>query len=214
VNTSHREGEAAMPSTQNRFRFAAITLITLLTLLGSGLWLIQWRHTAAPGDTILPAAEAEQIHNSFARGIRSTIYNEAGQLEIHLQADEQISYQNNITRLSQPVLQFFDDDLLRWHIQASSGRILGALSSTDSIELFELITSVTIEHADAAGHRLRIETEFLTIDPREESLHTDLPVRVSSQGFEQRALGMHANLLQDTVTFFANLEGRFHDTAY
>lgn len=155
---------------------------------------------------------AELRYDAWSNGIRTVRYNIDGERDYVLEARRQVHYVNNISEVELPAIQLFEDARLRWQVSAESGRILGAPDSASGISQLELSDNVIVQYTDASGQDIVMNTEFLTIEADERVMYTNEPVSLEAPGFEQTATGLRANLREDSVDFFSNVQGRYYFT--
>lgn len=157
--------------------------------------------------------------DSWSTGINSILFDATGQIEYTLQADRQVHFLNDMTELDKPFIRLYQPTGESWNILASSGRILPEqedreLTGTETnIARIELIDDVELYQTDDFGNRTVLRTAYLSVDPGLETLTTDLPVHLSSRFIEQTAVGMHADLIQNTVTFSSQVRGIYDANA-
>jgi LPS export ABC transporter protein LptC len=152
--------------------------------------------------------------DSWSTNINTTLFGNDGQVEYTMQATRQVHYLDNTADLENPYLQLHRMEGQRWNITADSGRILsfaGDQSRPDSagdIQRIDLINNVQVVQADPEGSGMTLTTSFLSLYPETETLGTDQPVRVRSRTIDLTAVGMHADLNGDTVTFLSEIRGK------
>jgi len=156
--------------------------------------------------------------DSWSTDISTISFNAEGGIEYKMQASRQIHFLNNTTLLEDPNLSLYQVAGGQWNITAKSGRIQPVSESAETtsisaIERIDLIDNVELYQTDDFGNRMILRTSFLTLDPELETLSTDQPVRFQSSTIEQTAIGMHADLTQNTVTFLSQIRGRYDATA-
>ena len=156
--------------------------------------------------------------DSWSTQISTILFNAEGEIEYKMQASRQVHFLNNTTLLENPSLNLYQVAGGQWTVTATSGRIQPLsedteTSSISAIERIELIDNVELFQTDDFGNRMVLSTAFLTLDPELETLSTDQPVQFKSSTIEQTAIGMHADLNQNTVTFLSQIRGRYDATA-
>lgn len=146
--------------------------------------------------------------DAYSNGVTTVLYDIDGNVEYTLEASEQIHYLDNTTQLLNPYVRLYQGAGVRWNIVARSGRILAAESS-DRIARLDLHDNVELFQNDDVGNRMTLETSFLSIFPNTETMQTDREVLMTTNTLRQTAVGMHADLQQDTLTFLAQVKGRY-----
>ena len=138
------------------------------------------------------------------------MYNENGSISYTLRADNQIHYIDGDTRIENPLIRLFQDEIPRWNIIANEGLVLPILTKTSAEPEKETITlsgNVEILGLDKFGNRTFISTELLEIDPINETLKTDRRVNYESNNIHHSSVGMFANLNEDEIRFEKNIRG-------
>ena len=147
---------------------------------------------------------------AYSEGINSILYDENGSISYTLRADNQIHYRDGDTRIDNPLIRLFQDEVPRWNIIANEGLLLPMLTEASS-ELkkrrLTLSGNVEIFGLDKFGNRTFIHTELLEIDPINETLKTDRRVNYESNNIHHSSVGMFANLNEDEIRFEKNVRG-------
>ena len=147
---------------------------------------------------------------AYSEGINSILYNENGSISYTLRADNQIHYRDGDTRIENPLIRLFKDEIPRWNIIANEGLVLPILTETSAESKKEKLTlsgNVEILGLDKFGNKTFISTELLEIDPSNETLKTDRIVNYESNNIHHSSVGMFANLNEDEIRFESNVRG-------
>ena len=147
---------------------------------------------------------------AYSEGINSILYNENGSISYTLRADNQIHYRDGDTRIENPLIRLFQDEIPRWNIIANEGLVLPTPTGTSSEQKNEKLTlngNVEILGLDKFGNRTFISTELLEIDPINETLKTDRIVNYESNNIHHSSVGMFANLNEEEIRFESNVRG-------
>ena len=136
------------------------------------------------------------------------LYDIDGNIEYTLEAEEQIHSLDNSTQLTNPYVRLYQGSGARWNIVARSGRILAAEQS-DRIDQLDLSDEVQLYQNDDTGNTMTLSTSFLSLFPNTETMQTDREVLMTTNTLRQTAIGMHADLRQDTLTFLKEVKGRY-----
>ena len=147
---------------------------------------------------------------AYSEGINSILYDENGSISYTLRADNQIHYRDGDTKIENPLIRLFQDEIPRWNIIANEGLVLPILTDTSSEPKEKKLTlsgNVEILGLDKFGNRMFISTELLEIDPINETLKTDRKVNYESNNINQSSIGMFANLNEDEISFEKNVRG-------
>ena len=147
---------------------------------------------------------------AYSEGINSILYDENGSISYTLRADNQIHYRDGDTKIENPLIRLFQDEIPRWNIIANEGLVLPILTDTSSEPKEKKLTlsgNVEILGLDKFGNRMFISTELLEIDPINETLKTDRIVNYESNNIHHSSVGMFANLNEDEIRFESNVRG-------
>ena len=147
---------------------------------------------------------------AYSEGINSILYDEKGSISYTLRADNQIHYRDGDTKIENPLIRLFQDEIPRWNIIANEGLVLPILPDTSSEPKEKKLTlsgNVEILGLDKFGNRTFISTELLEIDPINETLKTDRMVNYESNNIHHSSVGMFANLNEDEIRFESNVRG-------
>jgi LPS export ABC transporter protein LptC len=171
-----------------------------------------------PGNRSIDQAISEIDFDSWSTEISTVLFNAEGEIEYKMQAARQVHFLNNTTLLEYPNLSLYKVAGGQWNVTADSGRIEPINENTETtsisaIDRIELIDNVELFQTDDFGNRMVLSTAFLTLDPGLETLSTDQAVHFQSSTIEQTAIGMHADLSRNTVTFLSQIRGRYDATA-
>jgi LPS export ABC transporter protein LptC len=148
-------------------------------------------------------------YDSYAEGINTVLFNELGEIDYTLQATQQIHYRDNLIELKNPAIRHYRNGDSRWNIVANSGRIFSNPGQESEINRFDLIGAVEVYLREDSGDLTLLSTEFLELNPSLETLDTSVAVKMVSRSLEQEAIGMHANLDDETILFKSNVRGRY-----
>ena len=188
-----------------KLSFLLITIATaILAYLGLGtLTSVSSEDTAALG-TSRPA------YDGYSEGINTVMYNEAGEISYTLQAARQYHFADQTSDLDEPFIRLYRAGESHWNIVAETGKISPADNQgQDQVGLLELSGDVEVYRLDDFGNRTILETDFLEIDPGQETIQTDRLVSMRTTNIQQRAEGLFANLADDSLLFFRNSKGKY-----
>tara|TARA_R110002167_G_scaffold127335_4_gene308942 strand:+ start:1498 stop:2040 length:543 start_codon:yes stop_codon:yes gene_type:complete len=173
--------------------------------LYAGRGLLQERRSQGqqPQDTSVAIT-----YDAYSNGVTTTLYDIDGNIEYTLVAEEQIHYLDNTTLLTNPNVRLYPGTGSQWNIVARSGRILAAEQS-DRIVQLDLSDEVELFQNDDTGNVMTLATSFLSLFPNTETMQTNREVLMTTNTLRQTAIGMHADLQQDTLTFFTQVKGRY-----
>lgn len=179
--------------------------LVLLVALYAGRGLLQERRSQSIEEL---QTSPDITYDAYSNGITTTLYDIDGTIEYTLEAMEQIHYLDNTTLLTNPIVRLNQGASASWNINARSGRILAAEQS-DRIARLDLSDEVELFQDDDTGDQMTIQTSFLSLFPDTETMQTDREVLMTTNTLRQTAIGMHADLQQDTLTFLSQVKGRY-----
>jgi lipopolysaccharide export system protein LptC len=184
----------------------AVAVVTVLLWLWSGSnSTTETSVFDAPGEV-----DGDAPPESWSRELRTTQYTPEGNVDYILEASEQIQEQEDLIRVTAPVLRLFDDSRRRWQVSAVSGTIHGTGDETEDRQL-DLAGDVRVDYTDERNRSLLMTTQRMTVYPGDEVLYSNVAVQVLGPGFEQSSTGMRAALQEERLTFFGRVQGRFHE---
>ncbi len=186
-------------------RFWVVSILIVLAFF-AGRSLLEQRANQAQSDEL--QATTEILFDAYSNGVTSVLYDSLGNIEYTLEASRQVHFLDNTTELSNPYVRLYQGSGARWNIVARSGKILAAeedahidqLDLSDEVELFQI---------DQLGNRMTLTTSFLSLFPESETMNTDREVTMITDSLHQTAVGMTADLEQDTLTFLSKVKGRY-----
>jgi len=185
-------------------RFWICSLAILVALYaGRGLLLDQRSQSTQREET-----NAAITYDAYSNGVTTVLYDIDGNIEYTLEAEEQIHYLDSTTQLKNPYIRLYQGSGAHWNIVARSGRILAAEQS-DRIDQLDLSDEVELFQNDDTGNTMTLSTSFLSVFPNTETMQTDREVLMTTNTLRQTAVGMHADLQQDTLTFLTQVKGRY-----
>lgn len=154
----------------------------------------------------MPAGDLRAVE-AYGVGINTILYDAQGRVDYTLQSTRQVFYQDQVTELESPYIRLYREGEPRWNIVAESGRISAAGDGSNEIDRIDLLGGVEVYMLDDFGNRTVLATEYLNVNPRLETLDTEAPVQMASEGLEQTAVGMQASLANETVLFKRDVRG-------
>lgn len=148
--------------------------------------------------------------NAYAEGINTIRYDAEGSINYTLQAESQVHYNDESTKLEKPFIRLYQSGDSRWNIVANSGKILAAETTGEgAFKRIELIGDVQVSSLDEFGNRILMSTEFLTLNTESEILETNQQVSIVTSALQQSSLGMVAKLRTDEINFLRKIRGRY-----
>ncbi|MBT3531290.1 MAG: LPS export ABC transporter periplasmic protein LptC [Gammaproteobacteria bacterium] len=165
---------------------------------------------------LLDSEENELLldYNAYSEGINTVLYDAQGNISYTLQASRQTTFKDETTELESPLIRLYEEGDSRWNIVAKSGKISAASGSeTSSNQTIELSGNVEVFNLDAAGNRITMSTEFLSVNPELETLTTDNRVTVVTENLQQTSTGMIARLKTDEIVFLRDIRGQYAQIA-
>ena len=151
-------------------------------------------------------------YNVYSEKINTVLYDSNGVINYTLRAESQTHFIDDSTELEKPFIRLFQEGESRWNIVANSGRILADLNE-DNLEnrMIELTGDVEVFSLDEFGNRTIMSTDFLAIDPQNETLQTNRPVTLVTSNLQQSSIGMFADLKIDEIIFHRNIRGHYEE---
>ena len=118
-------------------------------------------------------------YNAYSEKINTVLYDSNGVINYTLRAESQTHFIDDSTELEKPFIRLFQEGESRWNIVANSGRILADLNE-DNLEnrMIELTGDVEVFSLDEFGNRTIMSTDFLEIDPQNETLQTNRHIEI------------------------------------
>ena len=149
-------------------------------------------------------------YNAYSEKINTVLYDSNGVINYTLRAESQTHFIDDSTELEKPFIRLFQEGESRWNIVANSGRILADLNE-DNLEnrMIELTGEVEVFSLDEFGNRTIMSTDFLEIDPQNETLQTNRPVTLVTSNLQQSSIGMFADLKIDEFVFHRDIRGHY-----
>ncbi|WJG08864.1 LPS export ABC transporter periplasmic protein LptC [Aliiglaciecola sp. LCG003] len=162
----------------------SIGLLFLLVLL---IYVPSWM-SADPQNTNETNEESWRP-NYQARNMRSTLYNEFGEINHQVFALKMEHYQLlGFTLFSQPRYTIYVADQQNpWHVEATEGTLYDD-------NRIQLETDVEIRSLDESGFIQTIKTQFLEINLGDKTMMSDQPVQINGKNFVVMSNGFSANL--------------------
>ena len=149
-------------------------------------------------------AVSSQGPDYFMSDTVSTVLDKAGQPKRRLETAYLAHFpEDNRTELQQARLTLHQDDGSLWSIKANRGTLY------QETEQIYLTGDVIIEKppTDASRPGVKIQTDKLHVDPKQQIAETDDAVLISSEDARVNAVGMKANLQTKSVELLANVRG-------
>ena len=149
-------------------------------------------------------------YNAYSEKINTVLYDSNGVINYTLRAESQTHFIDDSTEVEKPFIRLFQEGESRWNIIANSGRILADLND-DNLEnrMIELTGDVEVFSLDEFGNRTIMSTDFLEIDPQNETLQTNRPVTLVTSNLQQSSIGMFADLKIDEFVFHRDIRGHY-----
>ena len=149
-------------------------------------------------------------YNAYSEKINTVLYDSNGVINYTLRAESQTHFIDDSTEVEKPFIRLFQEGESRWNIIANSGRILADLNE-DNLEnrMIELTGDVEVFSLDEFGNRTVMSTDFLEVDPQNETLQTNRPVTLVTSNLQQSSIGMFADLKIDEFVFHRDIRGHY-----
>lgn len=188
--------------------FLITVLSAILLYLGLGSF------TSISSNSDQQAAIIRPDYDGYSEGINTVMYNEQGDVAYTLQASRQYHFQDQTSDLENPFIRLFREDDSHWNIVAESGKIApNADKQSSTIGTIELTGDVEVFKLDDFGNRTVLQTEYLEIDPNQETMQTDRLVTMTTTNIQQQGTGLFADLADDALLFFRDNQGSYENAA-
>ena len=152
-------------------------------------------------------------YKAYSEGINTVLYDSTGRVNYTLRAENQIHFDDDHSELAKPFIRLFQEDGSRWNIIANSGRISADLVNNDlDGRTIELTGNVEVFSLDEFGNRTKMSTEFLQVNPKNETLQTDQAIMLITSNLQQSSIGMFADLKIDEIIFHQNIRGYYGES--
>jgi lipopolysaccharide export system protein LptC len=173
----------------NRITISIGLLFIIVLGLNLPFWLQEKTKTTATtqDDAWLP--------NYSAKGLKSSLYDEDGQLNHQVYAEGMDHYDLlGFTLFESPEYTIFTNDGAEpWKVTAS----VGTLYEDNRIQLE---TNVRITSLNENSQIQTLTTEFIEIDLNNRTIVSDEPVEIMGEGFKTTGTGFNANLITEKFT--------------
>ncbi len=182
----------------------------ILTLKsGTGRWLlvtglliiVVWGWKSLHPTTSDTRPKTNETPDSFFSKFKSAKMDETGQIHYELSASMLYHYSGDKrATLELPMIRLFESGEQVWRVRANAGTVI------NGGEKFELQGDVEL-FRETDGFSLKTET--LTVWPNQSKAETDKPVILISTLGEIKAVGMHADFLNERLTLLSQVRGRY-----
>lgn len=148
--------------------------------------------------------------DAYSEGINSVLYDETGSISYTLQAKRQVHFNDDITEFDSPFIRLYEDGKPGWNIVADSGKISArSANRRNADQTIDLIGNVEVHSQRGSANKLVISTQFLSVNPSQNSLETEAAVKIVTGHIEQTGIGMFADLEEDVITLKSNIRGKY-----
>ncbi len=178
-----------------------LLIITLLLLLLGGSWLFKERQRERPA----AAQVAEERIDYYFHELEVVRMNEKGLPRERLNSERLRHHESDDSAsLTAPRIQLRDEQGQLWHLRADNGSV------HERGERVELHGKVRLSRHEGKGIApLRLDTERMSVRPREGYAESDAPVRISDARATIDALGMRAHIDQQRLELPAQVRGTY-----
>ncbi len=178
--------------------------ITLLLLLLGGSWLLKEHQREQPRS----AKPAKERIDYYFRELEVVRMDEQGRPREKLSSQQLLHHDSSDSAtLIAPRIRLRDEQGQHWQLKADSGVLL------QQGEELDLHGQVSLSRSASPGSsRLRLESEHMSIRPREGYAESDAPVRISDARATINALGMRAYIDEQRLELPAQVRGTYDPT--
>jgi len=181
-----------------------LPLVIVVLLISTGLWFAE-----SPPQQLLGKKPTPQQQKTapelVIRDARTRHFNEEGTLAYRVDADQITFFQferRDRADLTEPRMLFYQEDQPKWRTRSKSG------VAHNNGERVELHGDVTVDELPAPGG-LRLDTQTITIKPREEYAETDKVVTITAGPNTTTGKGMRAFLKEERVEILSDVKSRY-----
>lgn len=180
-----------------------ITLsIGVLFILVLATYLPNWMSDEQP----IPLNEQEQAWqpNYQARNMRSTLYDESGNINHQVYAQKMEHYQLlGFTLFQQPQYTIYVSTQEKpWQVIATEGTLY-------EDNRIQLETDVEIRSLNQDGHVQTIKTSFIEINLTDKTMMSDQPVEIIGEDYVINSNGFKANLITEKYELIDHVQTRY-----
>lgn len=190
-----------------KLTFFLITAVTaILSYLGLSTFVSVSENDEAEAVVNRPA------YDGYSEGINTVMYDVSGDISYTLRAERQYHFADQSSDLEQPYIRLFREGDSHWNIVADSGRLTPAEDAdAEAIGTIRLSGAVEVFRLDDFGNRTLLQTDYLELDPHEETMETDRLVTMTTTNIRQVGTGMFADLTKDELEFYRDNEGIYEN---
>jgi lipopolysaccharide export system protein LptC len=177
-------------------RQTLLFILLLVVIIGSG-WFLDGRHGG-----LQELSVSRTGPDSFVSGMHLDVMDTNGQLHYRVTADNMIHYpSSDQLELQHPLIDLQQRNGDTWRISAATGK------STDSGDLVRLLGGVDIRRSGISGP-LQVRTRDLLVKPEQAYATTDSAATITAPGFRVDAVGLEADLDDNTLELRNQVKGR------
>jgi len=172
-------------------------ILLLVVIIGSG-WFLDGRHGG-----LLDISVSRTGPDAFVDGMHLDIMDSSGKLSYRVTADHMTHYPDtDQLKLQHPLIDLQQRNGNTWRISATSGEAL------DSGDLMKLLGRVDIHRSGVSGP-LQVRTRDVLVKPEQAYATTDSPATITAPGIRVDAVGLEADLDNDTLELHNRVRGSF-----
>lgn len=181
-----------------------LPMVIVVLLICAGVWFAE-----SPPEELLGKRPTPQQHDKAAdlviRGAKTRHYNQQGTLAYTVDAEQITFFQfdrRDRADLTEPRILFYLEDNPKWHTQSRKG------VAHNNGERVVLRGDVIVDELPKPGG-ITLNTQSITIKPREEYAETDKLVTITAGPNSTTGKGLRAFLKQDRVEILSDVKSSY-----
>ena len=181
-----------------------LPLVIVVALISAGLWFAE----SPPAELVGKRPTSQQWNKAadlVIRGAKTRHFNQEGTLAYRVDAERITFFQfarRDRADLTEPRILFYQEDQPKWRTESRSG------VAHNNGESVVLSGDVHITEQPAPGG-IQLDTQSITIKPREEYAETDKVVTITSGPNRTQGKGLRAFLKEDRVEILSEVESTY-----
>ena len=188
-----------------------VVWITTSIAVAIGAFVLFGPSTGTDAPVVLPPELADEP-DLYMADATITQFTEDGSMKYQLAASVIRHFEREqVTRLSDPVLDLYNADRPPWHVSSVHGDIRKRASpDLGEEEVVFLSEKVVLTHTAADGRHIRLSTPSMFVYPDRQYAETDQDVMIDTDVGRTRAVGMNAELQRGLLNLYSKPEQRVH----
>lgn len=182
---------------------------TIFILLSAAIALSVWSIFFSNSTTTTISKNATTGPDAIAEYVSATIFNKDGKVSLKVNAPKCMHYkENDSTNIFSPKIIVYRDSPQPWSIISDYAK---AIHGMDQLNFWD---HVVVHHlADSENPTTSLLTDFMTVYPDKKIAETDQLVTIIQPDSKIKAIGMLANLADNTIKFLSDVRGQYAPSA-